>query len=407
MYMKIFISYVLIICTGCLAVAQQRATIQLTDAETSNPVTGAHIYDMSGQVITTSNSGGKVMITLTEGSMSIRVSHVSYLDTILLLNSSSLPSNVMLTPRVNRLKVFTVSGQPMNLIPDKPWFVSSYLHCDDGLLLLAFPQKRLSRQTLFLMDKDMEVIVSLPWREQGELFRDASGAIWIRGAKNTASVKLINDLIIVGEEIVPSEEFDAGIAKIELKIGSNYYFPHYRFDNQWLDYYFYNDYEKKTRLLENISDHRGLVMRETRHIFETNEFERRFADMCFFSPVFAPLARSGNQVVLFNYVDDAIVFYDTTGKKTASVTAGYHHSKDFKKIFIQDEKTGSCYAVFEDSGICSVGEIDLGTGRIIRTVRIPSFPFIEKISVHDGKLFFLYKEKSEYEYKKIFMMPVN
>lgn len=405
--MKIFILYVLIIFTSGFAFAQHRSTLQLADAENSNPVTGAHVYDITDRVITTSNSEGRVTIALPEGSIRIRISHVSYKDTVILLNHRNLPSKIMLTPKLNRLTVFTVPGQPVNLIPDKPWFVSSYLHCNEGLLLLAFPQKRLNRQTLFLLDKEMEVITSTPWREKGELFRDVSGTIWIRGEKYTSRVNLLYDIITVGEEVLSTKEFDAGIAKIELKIGNNYYFPHFRFDNQWLDYYFYNNYEQKTRLLENISDHRGLILRETRHIFETNEFERRFAEMCFFAPVFAPIAGIENQVVLFNYVDDEIVFYDTTGKKTAGVMPEYHHRKDFKKIFVQDVMTGSCYAVFEDKGICSIGKIDLNTGRIIRDVKIPSFPFVEKISVHDGKLFFLYKEKSEYEYKKIYMMPVN
>lgn len=400
----ITITVLLSLAVANVSIAQNLIEFRILDNENLSPVVGAHIYDSQNKVLATTNAKGVFNMRVGTDDVRFRISHVAYTDSTFVVNSPDYKIVLLLEPLKQRLNVFSVHGNPVDLIPDKPWFVSSYLHHGEGLLLLAFPQKRLTRQTLFLMDRNMDVVASTPWREQGVLFRDAAGDIWLRGAKNTRAIIVENDEIIIGEEVIPSISFDAGIARIEQKIGSNYYFGHYTFDNQRLDYYCYNDKAKRTYRVATIADKLGLTLRETRDIFETNDFERRFGEMCFFAPLFAPIAQRNAEVVIFNYVYGEIMFFDTTGLNTGSTPVSYHKTAKFRKLLLHDEYSHRFYAVFEERGLFSIREINIYTGELAREITIPSFPYIEQISVQNGKLYFLYKEKKEYEYKKIYMM---
>jgi hypothetical protein len=400
------ITILLMVATVFTVAAQQKVTIRLVTGEAAVAVPGAHIYDAGGEVIATSKADGKVVLSAGSEPMMIRISHVSFMDTAIRITPSGATETIVLTPRVNHLKPYAVFGAPVNLIPDKPWFVSSYLHCDEGLLLLAYPQKKLTRQSLFLLDENQDVLSATPWKEQGTLVRDAAGGVWLRGKETTWFVAASKHRIVVGQESMPTKEFDAGIARIEVIRNEQYYFGFYKFDNQWLEYYCYDDREKQTAGFDTIIDLLGMKLRETRDIFETNEFERRFGEMCFFAPVYAPIAKQGEEILMFNYEDGSISVFDTLNHRVLQVPVAYHRHKSFERMLLHDRAEGRFYAVFETKGIYTVKEINIHTGALVNEIMIPSFPFIDQITVHNGAIYFLYNEIQQAEYKKIFRLKI-
>ncbi|MFO7722346.1 MAG: hypothetical protein R6V49_03895, partial [Bacteroidales bacterium] len=299
--------------------AQAPVSLRVLDAVSGNPVVGAHISDRKGGVLSVTNLKGEGRLSAAGDSLQIRISHVSYNDTVLLIVPNGSLVNIIITPRLTSLKPFVFSGSPVNLLPDKPWYVSSYLHCPEGLLLLAYPQRMLARQSLFLLDDNQEVLASVAWKEQASLLQDAVGDIWLKGKEKTWLVKVAPDAITIGAYSLPTKEFEEGIERIVLASGRKYYFGHYSRDNQWLDYYCYHDDRGKTELLTTLTDPLGMKLRETRHIFETNEFERRFGDMCFFAPVYAPVFKVGGELFMFALPDDEIRRYDSMNRLVSTI----------------------------------------------------------------------------------------
>jgi hypothetical protein len=382
-------------------------TLRLYEAGTSHPVVGAHVFNDSGRVIGVSDRRGECRLSRDDYSMQVRISHVSFGDTTLLLTTNCYIVNVVLGQKLTSLETFVFKGSPVNLIPDKPWYVSSYIHCPEGLLLLAYPQKMLSRQSLFLLDDNQEVLASVAWKEQAALVQDAVGDLWLKGKEKTWLVKVATGEVTIGEFALPTKEFEAGIERILLAAGRKYYFGHYSRDNQWLDYYCYHDDCRKTELLTSIADPLGMKLRETRHIFETNEFERRFGDMCFFAPVYAPVFNLGEELVMFALPDDEIRRYDSLNRLISTTPVTFHKLAGFKKQILYDKATGRFYALFVDRGITSLKEIAIESGKVIYELTVPSYPWIEQLSVYQDRVWFLYKEERGAEYRKIFMMPVG
>jgi glutamine cyclotransferase len=60
------------------------------------------------------------------------------------------------------------------------------------------------------------------------------------------------------------------------------------------------------------------------------------------------------------------------------------------------------YTKFQERGKTTIAEIDLSNGKILRTHQIPDFVFVEKISVEDDYIYFLYKDNAAMEYKKLY-----
>lgn len=383
--------------------------LSLIDSQNETVITGAHILDEDKKVITTTNASG--MASFKKSSLHsdiIHISHISYRDTTISIRQKSTTIKIELVQLKSVLDHFTVVGEPVELIPDKPWFVTSYIHTRYGLLLLAYPQRRLSNQSLFLLNEKGDVLSQYSWRTYGDLFEDAAGDIWLKGRNHTWLIEVNEKEIDIGKMVMKTSDFSSGLEKIKKIINDNFfYFGHHTHDNQWLNYYCYNHRETETQSVYTITNEIGLILRETRHIFETNEFERRFSEMCFFSPVYAPLAKIDNQLLVFDYYDGRIVWIDTTHKITNSVDVDYHHDNQFKEILISDKVTEKFYTVFAKNGIYTIKEIDLDTGGLSKKITLPSFPYIENITVHNGRLYFLYKAHTRHKYKKIYVTPIG
>ncbi len=389
-----------------LSDAQPYITLKLVDNISGIPVSGAYLFSEQQDNIATSNGAGICRVMADRRDITLKVSHISYMDTTVKINPVTGPFLIRLSPSVHHLNTYSVYAKPVDLIPERPWFVTSYLVCDQGLLLLAFPENRLNRQSLFLLNNQQDVVANTPWKEPANLFRDAAGDIWLRGKDRTCLLEIRDNTFTIGSESILTKEFDAGIARIEAIIKDNYYFGHYRLDNQWLDYYCYNLDQDKTFLFESIADPLGLRLRETRDIFETNEFERRFGEMCFFAPVFAPLVKQGQQIMIFNFAEGVITHFDTLNHPVKRIPFPDYRNRSFRKILLHDPAYGRFYAVFESQGISTLKEIDPVNGSCLREIIIPSFPYIEQLSVHSNNLYFLYRDPYMSDYRKIFRMPL-
>ena len=93
---------------------------------------------------------------------------------------------------------------------------------------------------------------------------------------------------------------------------------------------------------------------------------------------------------VFDFINSGILNFSPGGQLQNKVEMKFNLSLDFKREMCVDEKTGKAFAIFEPNGFTEVKEINVNTGNINQTYKIP-YPFIKKIKAHDNYIYFLYK----------------
>ncbi len=386
--------------------AQHSLTLVVSDRESGGQIVGVHIRSSDGMVLSTTNHQGVARFPVAKGLKEVTLTHIGFNDTTLQIHSTQQRIDVLMSPRMNQLKPVSVTALPTPLLADKPWYVTSYVHCRAGLLLFAAPRRMLSQRSLSLVNEKGDVMATLPWSHEGTLMLDAAGDVWFIGRKTAMLLDVSPKSIAATDLNIPIAEFDAGIARIELKHGDRYFFRHLTFDNQKADFYVYDHRAKICDAFCTIADEKGMKLRETRDIFETNEFERRFGEMCFFRPVLAHLLVKDSNLLLVDYSGGEILYFDSSLTLSAKVPIAYHQDKSFERTFIYDKVLQKYYALFEKNGVLAMREVDLATGQPGIEITLPDFPFTEEITVHNGNLWFLYCDTNEQSYKRIYKLPL-
>jgi len=387
--------------------AQQVVTVWAFDAESGKPVTHVTVRSADGRVLASTSESGSAKVVQPGAISPVTLTHTAYRDTTVKVDRNAASMRVNLTPRLNQLKTFTLTALPSPLLPEKPWYITSYVHCNAGLLLFAVPRKKLSKRSLYLVNEEGTVKATLPWLHQGTLWVDAAGDVWFKGTQSATLLEVEPEKIAVTDLSVPLEEFETGIARIELSSGDDYFFRHLTADNQQADFYHYNHLSDSCKMFFSTADPLGMKLRETRDIFETNAFERRFGEMCFFRPVAVHMVHFQNHLVMVNYAQDEILHFDTTLKiNTPAIPIGYHKDRYFKRQCIYDTKMEKYYVLFEKDGVMTLQEINLLTGESGMHLTLPDFPYTGDISVHNGILWFLYDDQSERGYQRIYRLPL-
>ncbi|MGL4598222.1 MAG: hypothetical protein ACRCYO_11860, partial [Bacteroidia bacterium] len=108
--------------------------------------------------------------------------------------------------------------------------------------------------------------------------------------------------------------------------------------------------------------------------------------------IFAPLKIIHDTIYVFDFINSRIACYAPDGMKLKQVEIKFHQNPDWKCEIYFDEAQQKVYASFRHNGITELKEIDLQTGLLGETIRIP-FPYVGKISVQDGYVYFLYLDK--------------
>jgi hypothetical protein len=148
----------------------------------------------------------------------------------------------------------------------------------------------------------------------------------------------------------------------------------------------------------------------------------RFIKMAYLAAIYAPLYAMGDSVVLFNHPQNQIQFFDTLGNKIGETPIDYHlmdaadsisqmvyafarKDKWLKEVYV-DRIRNKAYTTYRNlNGTWDLREIDLHTGEARFSQLIP-FPFVQKLRVRDGYLFYIYKGFGQSQKKKLFRQRI-
>jgi len=450
----IFISYLLIV---SLIVFSQETFIYVEgyifDDITGEPLENVNISLKDSKLGTITDGFGKFKIIIRKLPVTLIISHVSYETKYIVVRIEPLKElDIRLKPRTEELKGVVITSEKIDILyKDDKYSVLDYELPDDGIILLIYKYTLTRAELLFIefTGKELSGLKILPGKPL-KLFKDCLGNIHIITKTKAFQVYSEENRIKLYKG-VDLEYFMEIMSYCKFIIGSKMYYKSYGFMDLVANFYYIDTVDKKNFLFRTIADQQKLdflrynpenyslssgtggpdlgdlkglpgdkaILDKIRYM----DNEKRFNRMAYFSPVYVPMFKLGDTVCVFNHPESKIELYNVLDSLFKETPISYHETekKDFvntlvsafqrqnkwlKKIYVDPVQKKAYTLFFNNNGTKELKEIDLETGELVSTMRIP-FPYLEKISVHNGYVYFIYKGWGEYQKKKLFRQLIR
>lgn len=386
---------------------------KVTDTYTGKPVSSVHIKLNNTTSGTITNRHGLFRIHVQALPVKLKFSHLSYGDTLLTINSISF-INLELNTNPQNLPQVEVSGEKVvNLINKKLLGIVDYEFFGDSILMLAYDYLKSKEQNplLILMSPKGDTLNTSFIGKDGFLYKDCMGYLHLVGQDTSYQIHKAENrfkLIYPVETKVFVETMSSCVASLENK----YFVQEYSMHNQVASFFLYDFKNKKMEEFHTVKDDDAIAMLIDRNRFhamgkEPTQADLRFEEMCFFDPIFVPLLQLDTQICIMNYVNNKLELFNSKGEKNKEVSINFHQNRFWKEEVYSDEVAGKIYAKFLKSGKTVLKEINIETGEITNEIKVPDYRYIEKISVHNDYLYFLYSETLSGNLVKLYQMDLR
>lgn len=416
-YFRLFLLLPLIISIispfACIAQNNYIITGTVKDIETGSPIYNASIKIKETKNGTTSNEKGYFFLKVTKLPSILEISHVAYKkSTHHCKNGNSLKIEILLQKQLDSLPTVNISAHKIvNLVEKKFFDVVDYEFYNENILLLAYSYKDIVNPWLIMINNKGDTLYRFPVNNDGKLYRDCLGNIHLVTKEFAYQIFIDNKSLHLLYPLNP-DTFYKILDPCVTEINNKYFIKQWSLHNQVLSYSMVNAADTSKKTVKVISDDKALRMLADRNRFYSmgttvpTEADNRFEEMCFFDPIFAPMLRIKDKIVIFNFINSKIEIYNDKGEPLKETPISFHKTKDWKEEIISDENTGKVYAIFKGKGITKIREINLETGTPSNTIAIPDFKYIENIKIRNGNAYFLYRINSPLELMKLYKMSI-
>jgi hypothetical protein len=424
------------------------------DAITDEPIEDVNIQLIDNKSGTITNELGEFEIVVDHLPFTLQFTHVSF-ET--LSETFAYPPTRDIVLRMKgkseRLQGVVVTAQKIDTIyHDDEYSVLDYDLMQDGILLLIF-KARLTKAELLYTDFKGNEIATLPVLpgKPLALYRDCLGnshiltktrayqifleeqGLGMMGGVDADFLKktMTGCLFSINHKLYFEDYIDLNFAKILFYINKNdssYHELTTVMDPLKFDMLRDNpeDFAIFANTLEtpNLGDLRATgedsnILSQIRNL----DNKTRFLKMAYYTEIYAPVLRMGDSVCIFNHPNDVIQFYDIHDSLTGSTPTSYHlekkknplstlgyafapSSKWMKEVYT-DEVKRKAYTMNQNiNGTRDLLEIDLNTGLTRYILTIP-FPYVQKVQIRNGYLYFVYRGWGEGQKKKLFRQQIN
>jgi hypothetical protein len=433
---------VLILCQN--AFSQDHFVIKgkILDKTSGVPIGDVNIKLEDFPVGTTTSKEGLFSISLEELPVRFIISHIGYQTKIIeITDVFEQEISISLERKTEELDEVVISGTKVETIyKDEVYSVLDYEFLDDDILLLIY-RNSFSKE-LILLDPSNDTITKLNTVKIKplKLFKDCFNAVHVLGKDSAYQLYFHNgriDLIYP----TPVSEFKKLMFPCVTQLNDNIYFKLNFYNELVVEYQYAKEMESQLHFLRRIVDsvkidliNSNPYMRSLLNIGLYNDAEERILNMSDYvamddqikmmndlragefeahylrkivlTPVFAPLLKLRDTLVIFNHPQGQIEFYSPNNRLIRTVKINYADDPDWVKEIIADEITSNVYCLFLKSGVYNIRRVNTQNGQIEQILRI-YYPFVKKIKVRDGYVFYLYKGMGEGENSKLFRQKMN
>jgi hypothetical protein len=294
---------------------------------------------------------------------------------------------------------------PEQVMPDKHYHIMDYEFYNDRMIVLAYENQSFLNPVLLLMNLNGDTLSRVKVSKPVKLCKDFTGIVFLYTKTSAWKVNFDSTKLYLSDPI-DIADFDAVNNVILGQSGTHCYLKQSFNNNQQIDYYNYEEINDTLNCFRTIVDYDNIKRNLKGFYFDGKEEDIRFQQLIMLRPVYAPLICLKDTLVLFNFIESKIEKYDATSIPIDENTICFHKDKSFSDELLVDAVDSKVYLLFCKNGLSTLKEVDVSNGKIVQTVSIPAFVFIEKIKIYDNVVYFLYKEKYNQEYKKLYKFKI-
>jgi hypothetical protein len=420
------------------------------DSETGAPLENVNIVVKNTNQGVSTDALGFFLIRLYKLPFTLEISYVGYETKSITYEGMPLRSlRISLDPSSTPLPEVIITSQRIDtLYADRVYSVMDYALTEKGVLLLIY-KARLSRSELLLQDYDrnrlleLKVLPMKPLR----LYTDCLGEVHIHSMKKAYQLALQESSIEIYKPY-GIDYFIEVMAGCRFHLQNKVYFEVFEIMGLVKKFYAVSKLDTTSTLIAVAADEEKLAFlganpensvfmneRETEQEMLSSlsgtpsDFQTlgqirdlsvtlRFNRMAYLSRIYAPIFNLGDTVVIFNHPAGNIEFYNTNDSLIGKTAIRYHLNPEqdsvpefmfslvnvskWKEKVLVDKKQNRAYTLFHRiNGTLDLYEINLSTGNTAYRLNIP-FPYVQKIQIQDGYLYYIYKGFGEGQRKKLF-----
>lgn len=389
---------------------------KVLDAETKLPLKNVSIRIQGTLSGTLSDSTGAFDLQASGNSAILNFSMLGYdKKSVKVTKDTKDGLLVELTRKADLLGEVVISADPVQVVSkSRRYNVLDYDFYNDLILLITYVDFDKAKLVLINQDADTLGYKKVPG-EPNRLFRDCLGNLHVvckdslyQVYYNEKKLSLLPAKSVRDFEkiLLPCVAQDSGHFLMVEKYGARLieadgfhsFFSH----NLALSYYCINKKSRQKFPLIYIEDETTMRMSNDEDAFIARKEasglktfgDRTFSETLIFKEIYSPLYSIRDTIYVFDYTNGFIKSFDGEKKIRSSVSIDFHKTLGFSRDMVVDRKKNKAFALFESEGITEAKEINLNTGAITASYKIP-FAFVTNVKVYDDYMYFIRKEKSD------------
>jgi len=386
----------------------------VTDASTGLPLNDVNISLLeSGNQGTSSDSLGRFRLKIIELPASLKFTFVGYEDkTIEIASLKQKLLKIRLTPKTIPLPEISVSAKrKIDTVFHQPLNVVDYVFKGDVIILLIY-KNVFEKYQLATLDQDEQIIATLSLTDYrpGNLFTSCTGSVYLNTDIGAYAISVDSSAITLSKRL-DEYHYENIIRPCVTSTDSFVYFSRYFYQGQAQQYFGFSKKDEAQKITFPIIQHVhniDLLIEETGTGFPRSgdvwqkKVSFRLASLrnasygvkgmmkVFYPKLYAPMFKKDSLLCIFNHQDSEMQFYEANGTKIKDIPIQYHRFKKWNKQLIYDTKNEKAYTIFDTKWGNQICPIDMKTGAIGDAIPIER-EFIEKLKIHGGNLYFLYR----------------
>jgi len=395
-----------------LLLSQKPVIIQgnIFDSETGLPVTEVHIIVKNTKKGTISDSNGHFIITV-DNNDALIFSHIKYNTIEKVVNNTDSKVKILLEPQINMLPDAIVKPV-INISKGMLLDVTDYYFLGDSILYSGYCYRygKKDNPWILLLSPKGDTIFTYCVGKEGQFYEDCFGNLHYLTEETAYQIIFSNDSIYLD---YPTEinEFRDIMENCQFVSGEKALLSQYSNKNQMLIYYYTDINTYETEVLKIISNEIKLNMLAGQNLFfamgcPPNDHDLRFEEMMY-ETVFAPIIKTKDTILIINYTDSKIEWYDSLLNYLGEATIYFQNAKYCRDEIITDKVSGRLFAVYLRNGKTSVKEIYKCNGTTGQEISIPNFFWIDNIKIHNNRLYFLYRKQQTGDLRALYRMQLE
>lgn len=410
--MKTAVTIFMLLCIAGMTTAQNSTVVSgmILDEENGEGINYVNLKLWRSKNGTITDFRGRFALTVNKTPDTLVISHVAY-ETLKIPVTQSIQNGVWkLKRKTAMLPEVPVNTQiAIDIIGKKLFDVVDYEFLGDSLLLMAYNWREKKNPWFILMNSMGDTLYKTWAHADGVFYRDCMDQLYF--ITDRAAWQIVyEDSKLILQNPLNAEYFKENITPCITSIGDKFYVKQYYANSQVLSYYVVDTTEKKHKEFRLIADEVALRMLSDRNRFYAmgssapTEADLRFEQMCFFDPIFAPLLKIKDRVVIFNFVEWKFEIYSPDGEFIKEGTFTLQKDKNWKEEIFADEISGRVFFKFLKNGVTTLKEYDLDKEEVVQTIELPGYKYIDKIKIRNNKLYFLYRLNEPLELTKLYLL---